>query len=279
MPSIGITVLMAVYSGESPDNLDMSLRSLLEQTFKDFNVLLVIDGPVSESIHAIIDKYLSLLNIRTLVLKENQGLALALNAGLATVDSDWIVRFDTDDICLPERISKQINYIKSSGCDFFGAQIVEFDDSNERIIRYRMVPTCRKEIQRRILYRNPFNHMTMCYKTEIVKKAGGYPNIPFMEDYALWIKLVSLGYSCCNSPEVLVRVRVGSSMLRRRSGIDYCKSEIKIRKLLAELDFASRLKIYLIGVLRLVAIMAPATFRAFIYRHALRAKKRNGFHK
>lgn len=102
-----ITLLMSVYAGERPDFLSAALHSLEQQTEQLDEILLIKDGPISPALDAVIEEYKSKIGIRTIALPENRGLAQALNAGLAEARCPWIMRFDSDDICLPDRVAKQ----------------------------------------------------------------------------------------------------------------------------------------------------------------------------
>ena len=80
------------------------------------------------------------------------------------------------------------------------------------------MPSKNSDIKNYLKSRNPINHMTAFYKTDLVKKVGGYPNIYKREDYGLWIKLTNYGAKFYNINETLVKVDAGNSLYKRRRG-------------------------------------------------------------
>lgn len=154
--------------------------------------------------------------------------------------------------------------------DIFGSQISEFDDDPVVTTRLRIVPTHHNEILRFARKRNPFNHMTVCYRKDLALRCGGYPDIRFFEDYALWIKMLTSGARCANDPVALVKARIGNGMISRRGGIRYASSEIKLQALMVNVGFKSFHLALFDAATRLAVFLAPAWMRALIYSRFLR---------
>ncbi len=267
---LGLSVLMSVYARESPDALEAALLSLLTQTRRPDEVVLVQDGPLGEALEAVIERHRSSLPLRLVALPRNVGLTAALNAGLKEVTQPWVLRFDSDDICLPQRIEAQLACIARGEVDVFGAQIAEFDTDPQQPTRSRQVPCTHAEIRRFAMRRNPFNHMTVCYRKAQVDAVGGYPSIPWMEDYALWLKLLANGARMANLPEVLVLARVGNGMVARRGGWRYVRSEWALQALMQRLGLKPAWRAALDGSLRSAAFLLPVAARERVYQHLLR---------
>jgi hypothetical protein len=228
-------------------------------TFPAITVLSYLPTPIRSS-----------LPLRLVALPRNVGLTAALNAGLEEVTQPWVLRFDSDDICLPQRIEAQLACIARGEVDVFGAQIAEFDTDPKQPTRSRQVPCTHAEIRRFAMRRNPFNHMTMCYRKAQVDAVGGYPSIPWMEDYALWLKLLATGARTANLPEVLVLARVGNGMVARRGGWRYVRSEWALQALMRRLGLKPAWRAALDGSLRSAAFLLPVAARERVYRHLLR---------
>lgn len=265
-----ITLLMSVYSGETAPNFRASFDSILNQTVKPNEIILVIDGSIHSSVRDLVNRYTTLLPIKVVQIEKNVGLANALNVGLQYASNEWIMRFDTDDICLPRRIELQHAIINSNKFDLFGAQIAEFDSTPDSIVRLRPVPCSSDDIREFCILRNPFNHMTVCYRKSLVLKFGGYPNVRFMEDYALWLMLISSGARVANMPDILVHVRTGSAMISRRGGFCYAMSEFQIQKLMFRLGLKSLTIACWHGIIRSTIFVLPASFRSRFYNYFLR---------
>jgi len=266
----GLSVLMSVYARESPDALDAALDSLEAQTCAPEEVVLVKDGPLGPRLEAVLEAHQSSLPLRIVTLPRNVGLTAALNAGLREVTQPWVLRFDSDDICLPDRIEKQLACIATGEADVFGAQIAEFETDPLQPTRSRQVPCTHPEIRRFAMRRNPFNHMTVCYRKSLVDSAGGYPGILWMEDYALWLTLMAAGARMANLPQVLVLARVGNGMVARRGGWRYVRSEWQLQALMRSLGLKPAWRAALDGMLRSAAFLLPVAARERVYRHLLR---------
>ncbi len=264
------SILLSVYNGENPIFLDNALSSLYEyQKIKPTEIVVVIDGPINKSLLAIIDNYKNKLNklIKVINLNKNHGLGYALNEGLKHCTNDWVFRMDTDDICLPDHFEKQIQFIKNNpDISLLGSSTEEFDENMENSFGYRTNPTEHNAIVNYAKKRNPFNHMTVAFKKDAVLSVGGYQHHLFMEDYNLWIRMISSGYKVANLPDVLVKVRAGNSMVTRRKGIKYIKSEYKLAKLKIKTHLDNSFSAYSIFLLRSIPRMLPTSFLSKIYK-------------
>lgn len=263
-------LLMAVYHKESPDHLAAALESVLRQTVKPSQIVIVKDGPLPDSLNDVISSYQQVLTIDVVQLPQNIGLAGALNKGLEVVHEPWVARFDSDDICSPTRFAEQSALMALNQYDLFGGQIEEFDATISQSLAQRRVPAEHNEIKKFAMQRNPFNHMTVCYRTDMVKKAGGYPSLHGMEDYALWIKLISLGARLANSKNVLVHARTGNGMIARRGGAKYICSEFKLQRLMMKQLNKSPIKALAHFAARSFVFAIPNGLRARIYKIYLR---------
>lgn len=263
-------MLMAVYAGESADSLWQSLQSVYRQTASVQEILVVKDGPLTIPLDRILDKYKSLIPIRIIATAQRAGLARALNLGLSQVTQPWVMRFDSDDICLPNRIAEQSVQILRDEFDLFGSQIAEFEEDQTRPQLYRRVPCTQQEIKSFSLRRNPFNHMTVCFRTDMARRLGGYPEMPYMQDYGLWLKFLAHGARVNNDPRVLVLARTGRKWVRRRGGWQYVKSEIALQRLMTELHMKTPLRGCFDGIVRSVPFISPPNVREQFYRLILR---------
>jgi hypothetical protein len=118
--------------------------------------------------------------------------------------------------------------------------------------------------------RNPFNHMTVAYKTRAVMAVGGYPALHLREDYGLWALLLQRGVTCANLPDVLVHATAGSEMYRRRGGWRYAYGEWSLQSHLVRCGLKSTLSAWAHGVARSCVFLLPPTARGWIYERALR---------
>lgn len=262
------TVLMAFYHKDNPSLLRMALNSVVENTVKPKEILLIQDGPIPSELRSVLSDFSTVSYLRVIELEKNLGLSAALNIGLQHVQTRYVFRADADDFNIPERFQKQLDALKE-GHDIVGGFILE-KDMNGNEISFRSVPTSQHEIIRNISKRNPFNHMTVAFKLSSVIAVGGYPSIHLKEDYALWILMIASGAKAINLDEVLVHATAGDDMYKRRGGIKYAISEVKLQRFMVKNKMNSWFNAFLIGSMRSFVFILPNFFRAFIYENFLR---------
>ena len=267
------SVLMSLYAREMPDALDCALKSIGSQTLPPSEVILVIDGPIDKELESIVQSHLVLLPMKVVRLPENVGLAAALNKGLKHCSYDLVARFDTDDWCSPERFQTQFFWMhKHPEVAVLGAWIAEFKVDPYQTSGLRKVPLEHAQIVRFALSRNPINHMTVMYRKSAVDSVGGYHELDLMEDYWLWVRMISNGSKFANLAQVLVHARAGSGLLERRGGMRYVKSEIMAQRLFLAAGFITFSRALYNLVLRVLPRLVPGSVRGIIYRVALRSR-------
>lgn len=221
------SLLMSVYAGEKPHALSEALASICVSDEIPAEVVLVEDGPISDSLKEVIEAYRIKLPLRTLRLESNQGLAGALNVGLEACSHELVARFDSDDICLPQRFTEQLNFLlMHPAVSAVSSWVREFDGATGNNLGMRAPPVTHHELKRFAKLRNPLNHPAVMYRRSAVKSVGGYQDEVGFEDYSLWIRMIMRGDVLANLPHVLVRMRAGSDQLRRRSGWRYAMHEL-----------------------------------------------------
>lgn len=260
------SVLMSLYKKEKPEYLRLAIDSMLNQTVKPDEIVLVEDGPLTDELYAVLDEYGDkLTRVRN---EKNLGLGLALNVGLRACRNELVARMDTDDISKPERCEEQLRYFEQHPeTDIVGGDIAEFIGDETNIIGKRMVPQTDAEIREYMKKRCAFNHMSVMYKKTAVEAAGGYQDWFWNEDYYLWIRMWLNGAVFGNTGTVLVNVRTGEEMYQRRGGKKYFKSEKGLQDYMLEhrmIGFGT----YAMNVSKrfVVQEMLPNSVRGWVFR-------------
>lgn len=204
IPAPAITVLMpaynaAVYIGEA-------IRSVLQQSFTNFELLVINDGSTDNTeniVRNFSDERIRLIN------QPHSGVAAALNLGLLNAAAPLIARFDADDICYPQRLQRQYDFLQANpGFVLVGSDVNYADKNAEHLYRYSNAAYTNEAIKAYILSGCPFIHSSVMYKKDIALELGGYDvRAHTFEDYRLWIQFVTRG-KVCNLPEPLVMVRL-----------------------------------------------------------------------
>lgn len=270
------SVLMSVYRNDKPEDFLEAVKSVsVKQTLPPDEIVIVVDGPVPESIEkTIIEIEKNIPSSRILWQKENKGLGQALNIGMKACSNELVARMDADDISVPDRFEKQIAYMKSHPeVTVCGGQISEFIDSPENVVAYRKVPLDPIDCLNYFKDRDPLNHMTVLLKKSAVMKVGNYQPWHLDEDTYLWGRLLKNGYRIANLQDILVNVRVGKEMYARRGGWKYFKSDSKILKWKLDNGFLSHSRFFYNYMARFgVQVLMPNSLRAWIFKKLLRSK-------
>ena len=219
------SVLMSVYAKDKSDYLITAIESMLKQTIKPEQFVIVQDGTVGDEIQNILKhyetKYPSLFTI--VRLKENGGLANALNHGLQECRNELVARMDADDISLPERCEKELKkFEENPELVICGCNIDEFYKTPGNVKTSRVVPSDYKSILKFMRLRQPFNHATVIYKRSKVVETGGYIPLRRKEDFDLFSRMLVNGNYALNIDESLYLCRANEeNYARRKSWLNY----------------------------------------------------------
>ena len=270
------SVLMAVYGKDNPEFYRIALDSVTtNQLLKPTQVVIVYDGLVPKEIENNTSEVESNNPsiVFTVVRQEtNQGLAAALNAGLKECQCEYVARMDSDDYAVPERFSKQIEYLEShKEIDVLGGTIAEFIDDPQITESRREVGHTHQEIIKMAKRRTPFNHMTVIYKKSRVLAVGGY-NVDFgkLEDYKLWVDLIASGCQLANMEDVVIHMRVGNGLIDRRSNKREIKDWDNLQQDLIDAKIINRFESILNRMYIRMFTYMPRKMKSVIYRVILR---------
>lgn len=236
MTETPFSLLLPVYAGDKAAYFSKAFASTVaDQSRRPSDVVIVQDGPVGAELAAAVAAACasSPVPVNLVRLPANVGLARALETGLGHCAHDVVARMDADDISLPDRFERQLSVI-DAGYDLVGTGMLEFD-ADGRVLGKRIPPTDPDDIVATARFHDPFNHPTVVYRRSVVARAGGYRELPLMEDYWLFARMIQAGAQVANLPDALVMYRVDAGAYSRRGGLTLFRSEIALqRSLLAE---------------------------------------------
>ena len=194
---------MSVYNGGT--YLRPAIQSILEQTFSDFEFIIVNDGSTDESLEII--RSFSDSRIRLIENEKNMGLIYSLNRGIDLASGEYIARMDSDDISLPNRLKKQVAFMDANyDVAVCGTWIKTIGDESGFVKKYF---TDSEEIKASLLFNTSVAHPTVIIRTSILKKYNFQyeESHKHFEDYALWVKISRIA-RLANIPEALLLYRV-----------------------------------------------------------------------
>lgn len=272
---MNFSVLMSVYYKESSNNLDQALESvIINQALKPTELVLIADGPLTDSLYDVIRKYKSIEpNFIFVQLPENRGLGYALNEGMRYCSCEWIARMDSDDISMSNRFEIQMQYIQQHPeVDVVGAWIVEFEGKVTNVLSEKRVPENHDVILSYAKYRCPINHPVVVFRKTAILAVGGYKHWPNFEDYWLWVRLLMNGAVFYNIQKPLLWFRSNDEMFKRRGGLNYVRHEWCFQRYLLEIKFISRMQFVENMLIRSFFRLIPNNIRAFLYKKVLRTE-------
>ena len=226
MKELLISVIMSVFNEEK--YLQESIESILNQTYKDFEFIIVNDGSfhgTGEILRSYKDPRIRLINN-----EKNIGLTKSLNKAIKIAQGEYIVRQDADDISLPQRLEKQVEFLEKNPeikvLGTFGYKIDKYGD----ILTKQTLPISSKQIKKTLIKRNPFVHTSVMIEKEIINRIGKY-NEKFRtsQDYELWFRILRIA-KVANLPLFLVKKRYHKDMVSLKKDKNQLKYTLFFRK-------------------------------------------------
>lgn len=223
MPPL-VTVLMPVYN--SRDHLREAIESVLSQKFRDFEFIIMDDGSTDGS-RDIVYSYKD-SRIKLHLSTENQGIAKTLNEGIKLAEGRYLARMDADDICLPHRLTRQVDFMETfSHIGLVGSGVMKIrKNRTNKIVSW---PETNAEIKIDMLFQNPFFHPSVMVRSDLIKKTGYNLQLPYAQDYGLWVDLAHLT-DFANLPDPLLKYRLHEGQVTKTKGIHQADMARQVRK-------------------------------------------------
>jgi len=227
MPTI--SVIMGCYNGEK--YLDNAIKSILEQSYNNFEFIIFDDASTDRS-RKIIRKWANIdKRIHLYYNKQNLGLAATLNHALLVTRGQYIARMDADDISVPERLKRQLDFLKNGDSDICGTWTRSMGHLKSRVTRY---PVTHEEIQAYLYFQTAFSHPSVMASSQVYKKFRYEENAGIAEDYDLWARMACQGVKMANIPEVLLLYRKHQNQVSENSCLIQAKHATNVREMYAQ---------------------------------------------
>lgn len=268
------TVFIPVYLKDDTDNLELALKSVINNSVVPDEILIIFDGPVTDDMNQLVNQYVEQLPHVMRVIKQQNNKGRGYTAANATLKArnELVARMDADDIANLQRFEQQVDLIRNnSNLDVVGGQIVEFDENLE-LNQRRIVPIMHEKIVEFSRLRSPINQPTVLFRKSSVLKAGNYSNLTVMEDYDLWMRMIENKMLFQNIDEDLVYMRAPKDMYQRRGGVQYLKTYHKFRKQLLKKHLITYQDYYKSMIGMAISSLLPTSLREKLYKVLLRSK-------
>lgn len=210
-----ISVIMSTYK-EDERLLRESIESILNQTYRDFEYIIILDYPDNDVHKSVIEEYaLKDDRIHFYINEKNMGLTDSLNRGLSLCHGEYIARMDADDISLPDRLERQMKYLEKNHYDLIGGITEMINENGSLLYSIKSVPTDPKKINKALRYSQCIAHPTWLGRKEVFEKNAGYRHMPLCEDYDFTLRAVLNGFVVSNLNEAVLKYRMTSNSISR----------------------------------------------------------------
>jgi glycosyltransferase involved in cell wall biosynthesis len=229
------SVVMSTYVQERAEFLETSLSSIVRQTRPAAEIVMVVDGPIDMSQERVIKRWSDEAARRgTRFVRVNRdtssGITAALNDGIAASSQPWLARMDSDDYSPPYRFETQWRFVQTHPeVDLVAGAQLEFTDNPFRVDRAKAIPETHEAMVRVLRWRNTISHPSVVMRSRLVREVGGYREVPLLEDYDLFLRLVAAGARCYGLQQPMIHTRTTDAQRRRRGGLSVARSEARFR--------------------------------------------------
>lgn len=267
------SVVMAVYKNDNLEWFKQAVESILVQSVKTNDFIIVRDGAVPAELETTLSIFQKAHKHITVVrLEENVGAGQARNEGVGVAKNDLVAIMDADDISLPNRFELQLTeFGRDQAVVLVGGQISEFENTPNNVTSYRKVPTDASAIKKFARYRSPINHVTIMFKKSVFLNVGGYPKMTRAEDYYMVSSLLARDYKISNLQNTIVNCRIGSENIRRRKTWQNVRENIASRWRIHKLGTMSFLNFSISSIGQLLLFIMPTVMLDTLFRTILRS--------
>jgi glycosyltransferase involved in cell wall biosynthesis len=222
-----ISVIISAYNASL--YIEEAVMSIIEQSFKDFELLVMNDGSKDDTLEKLYEIQKKLKDDRLKIFDQtNQGLIFSLNKLISLSKGGYILRMDADDISLAERLEKQVKFLDENK-DYIlaGTQAVFIDKEGKEFGDF-LVPKTNEEIRKKFIFHNPFIHPSVMFRKNTLSEIVYKKSFKHAEDYELWSRLLFLG-KVANLDEVLLKYRVLDTGITKQNNFKMKFMGLKIR--------------------------------------------------
>jgi glycosyltransferase involved in cell wall biosynthesis len=228
--SVTVSVVMSVY--QEDQFLSCAIDSILHQTFENFEFIIINDNPEDASLKKSLERYKQIDSRIVLIENEkNLGLGASLNRGLAAVQGEFIARMDSDDIALPLRLEKQVNYLNEHTDIALVGSWAQRIDENGNDLGIMSLPESHSTLKQMLPFTTASFHPTWMFRRYILNELSNYRHFPVAQDYDFLYRAIDKGFKLANIQEILLHYRVTSTNLSVKNFMDQWNCRKYIQRL------------------------------------------------
>jgi hypothetical protein len=234
MFSSKVTVIMTTYNSEK--YLSRAINSILNQTFSDFE-LLIVDDDSADQTGEIIASFVD-PRIRLIINRERRGVAYAREIALEQSQGEYIAILDSDDIALSDRLQVQTDYLNYHYDVNLVGSAFEIIDENDVLLSTYIPATSPLAIKWELLFKDVIGHSTVMFRRAVALKLGGYdPHFLVAEDFDLWVRFAAYGkIAQLGQPLVQWRFTAQSMQNRDQASLEKFSIEVVMKSIRLQTD-------------------------------------------
>ena len=215
-----VSVIMSTYN-ESINELELAINSILEQSYKRFELLIALDNPSNtELLDYLRDVERQDKRVLVFVNDSNIGLANSLNRLLLCAKGDYIARMDADDISYKERLEKQVAFLdNNTSYQVVATDRINIDEDGKQIQTKHIVVNNKSDFNSAMMYSNIITHPTVMMSKQLIISLGGYRDFKAAQDYDLWLRAIKCKTNFYTIPEVLLKYRIRGNSISNQNVI------------------------------------------------------------
>lgn len=222
----GYSVLIVVYDRDEPIYVDECLGSVAEQSWPADEIVVLLVGNINEGLAGVLKAWQARLPIVQVSVSPDLGFGSILAHGMLQCRCEFVVHARALDVSQPWRVERQVGFLQQNPhLDLCGSCMWEVDPQTTQPQTRLRVPESDTAISAMLPYRNPFNLPTMVVRREKVLACGNYVDLPYSEDYHLWMRMLGSGSRGWNLQDDLVLGRSRARFLPRQSGVQRARTE------------------------------------------------------
>lgn len=266
------SLIISIYDKTDPYLLTKSLHSILNQYYLPKEILIMLDGPVNVRLRFIVNSFShnnrKKLNIKIFQNKKNLGIAISYNKLIKNSSNEIVAIQDSDDVSNYMRFYYQFLLINTNKkYSIIGSNVYENYITEKKKIKKEM-PSSYKLIKRRCKFSNPINHPTVMLKKKVLTKYC-YKNFLRMEDYYLWIKMMSNNVIFFNINKCLVTMSIDKNFFSRRTKFQILVNECIIQYQLYKYKFNNFFEMIFFIILKNIYHVLPSNVKKYFRKRIL----------
>lgn len=212
-----ITVVMPAYR-EKKEQICQAIESILNQTYRDFEYIIVLDDPQNKELETLIRAYAEQdARISLYINEKNSGCPYSKDRGVRLADTKYVAIMDSDDIAKPYRLEKQLSKMESEELDIIAGYVTVIDEEGRVLYKMDNLPTTHEKIAKKMRVNNCMPHPTWVLRKDAYLELGGYSDIQGCEDYEFLLRAIESGYKLGMIDEIVLDYRLSTQSISRNN--------------------------------------------------------------